>query len=848
MRIPATSMAANLMFTRSGVVWATWRLKGLAYGFDNLEKKILAKAHHQALYQAMIGESLLLGLCADFDPAVVVERMMSGVNMAESQEYLTEVELTFEELQTVPVGERAYWLSVPLRPLSPLDRAKSFIHSADAGVREQLALPKRFATQTEIEHALEAAREVEEAIPADFHPSPAGAAQMVWVNQHMQQRGLGMDLSVPMAAAVSHDRRDSPSGHHVISSGSELAEPHMDEGGQSDLTESKVAKYLPFKRRYLKVTHLTASEETHSYQTLMAMTGTPKGGFVFPGVEFISRLDDLPVDADFAIRLSTSPAAKVRQRNKKAENALEEQYGQQGITDSLIGGSNDLDEVAQAIVEYDASLNRTDSEVEVQATTIFAVGAPTPEEAKEKARYIADDYARKQFTFDAPLGGQEELWWAMQPGVPTSRLVHELAQITTGREFAFGIPMTSNELGDEEGFRIADNISAGRRSPMLMNPAGNMENDISGSFAAAGEQGGGKSVFLKTAAGHVVDRGGILFIIDRTPNREYASFAKSLIPSRTVILDVVHPQYSLDPLRIFGRQVGGRLAQSLLSVLLGIKSNSDEGALLARILKEREEVTSLNSLVDLLDSGAGLEGNRATMAQTLSDRIRVVTGTEFSDVLFDSSLPPLPMTAQATAILTDGLEQPTRDELMNESLKNELSVEKIVGRAIYALLAAIGKFRCFEDSSQMALFLVDECYHMTTSPEGENEIISLIRDGRKHKAAIALGSHDAKHDFGGEVLRGLIPLRFVFRCRDETIAKNNLAWLGLKEERWVETVMKHLSPMGSDGKVPLHRRGECLVRDSLNRFGKAQIMAPRNPARRKAVLTTPPKAREKQKV
>ena len=848
MRIPATSMAENLMFTRSGVVWATWRLKGLAYGFDNLEKKILAKAHHQALYQAMLGESLLLGLCADFDPAVVVERMMSGVNMVESQEYLTEVELTFEELQTVPVGERAYFLSVPLRPLSPIDRAKSFVHSADAGVREQLALPKRFATQTEIQHALQAAREVQEAIPADFHPSPAGAAQMVWVNQHMQQRGLGMDLSLPTAATVSRDRLDQPSGHHIISSGAELSEPHLDEGGQSDLVDSKVAKYVPFKRRYLKVTHLSASDETHSYQTMMAMTGTPKGGFVFPGVEFISRLDDLPVDADFAIRLSTTAAAKVRQRNKRAENALEEQYGQQGTSDSLIGGSNDLDDVARSIIEYDASLNRTDSEVEVQATTIIAVGAPTPEEAKAKAKYIADDYARKEFTFDAPLGGQEELWWAMQPGVPTSRLVRELAQITTGREFAFGIPLTSNDLGDEEGFRIADNISGGRRSPMLMNPAGNMESDISGSFAAAGEPGGGKSVFLKTAAGHVVDRGGILFIIDRTPNREYANFAKSLIPSRTVILDVVHPKYSLDPLRIFGRQVGGRLAQSLLSVLLGIKSNSDEGALLARILKEREEVTSLNALVELLDSGADLDGNRATMAQTLSDRIRVVTGTEFSDVLFDASLPPLPMTAQATAILTDGLEQPTRDELMNESLKSELSVEKIVGRAIYALLAAIGKFRCFEDSSQMALFLVDECYHMTTSPEGENEIISLIRDGRKHKAAIALGSHDAKHDFGGEVLRGLIPLRFVFRCRDETIAKNNLAWLGLKEERWVETVMKHLSPIGDGGVVPAHRRGECLVRDSVNRFGKAQIMAPRNPDRRKAVLTTPPKAREMQKV
>jgi hypothetical protein len=85
-------------------------------------------------------------------------------------------------------------------------------------------------------------------------------------------------------------------------------------------------------------------------------------------------------------------------------------------------------------------LNASDKEVEVEATVIFAVGGETADIAQARARYVAADYKASDFLLEAPLGGQEELWWAMQPGTPTSRIVRDLAQITTGREFASGLP------------------------------------------------------------------------------------------------------------------------------------------------------------------------------------------------------------------------------------------------------------------------------------------------------------------------------------------------------------------------------------------------------------------------
>jgi len=59
--------------------------------------------------------------------------------------------------------------------------------------------------------------------------------------------------------------------------------------------------------------------------------------------------------------------------------------------------------------------------VEVQAAVLFAVGADTADLAKAKGRFVADEYKRADFLLEAPLGGQEELWWAMIPGTPTGR-------------------------------------------------------------------------------------------------------------------------------------------------------------------------------------------------------------------------------------------------------------------------------------------------------------------------------------------------------------------------------------------------------------------------------------------
>jgi hypothetical protein len=190
---------------------------------------------------------------------------------------------------------------------------------------------------------------------------------------------------------------------------------------------------------------------------------------------------------------------------------------------------------------------------------------------------------------------------------------------------------------------------------------------------------------------------------------------------------------------------------------------------------------------------------------------------------------------------TRGTELPSAAELSNAHLFAQLSVEKIFGRSLYALMARIGKEFCFRDVSQLSLFIVDEAHHITLSTEGIYVVETFVREGRKHKAAIGLGSHDAQEDFGNEVVRGLIPVRIVMRHTDRNLAIRALDWLGLDstDEDLIELVTTDLSPMDENNKVLPGREGEGLMRDAAQRYGKLQILRPAREERYQAILSTP---------
>ena len=836
-RSPTRILAGNLQWTRTGTVWATWQLSPIAYGFRPDKDKHVVRGLHQALFRSLPGESLLQGVCSGLDAGAIVSHMIEGVDLDACPAWAAECEATLDTLDVIAPGQRTYWLSVPLGARTGVDWAREAARSATSGLRDTLAMPRAGVPAAELERRLEQARLVQSAVPHLFRPRPATVAQMLWLHEHAQRRGALVDLDVPSTAPD-----DLASTLLTPRSGAGLTEPLLDEGGQGDLSRRELRGWNPLDRRYLKVSDASAPDRPAAYQAMLVLADVPAAGMVFPGSEFLGRIDESGVQVDWAMRLQVRSSTEATSKNSRALVNLNEQYGQREGEQSH--GLGTLDRAAAELAEYAAVLLDDKFEVEVQPTTVFAVGAPDPTGCNDQARALTGYLAAAGYKVSQPLGYQEDLWWATQPGVPANKAVREFAQITTSRALASAVPLASTELGDSKGSLLGLNISSGRPGVALHDMEGASVRDVSGSAAIVGELGSGKSFLIKRLAGDVVDRGGRVIAIDRTQMGEYARWASSVTDA--TVVDVADPTVSLDPLRLFGPTTGARVTQTFLTPLLGLPPKSPGGVLLSELLDpaylSEHKIASLGGLLRHLRD-PGPSGCQLPDIGELTRLMGVYARLDLGKVVFDETLPVLHASAPAVVVRTHTLELPSREELEHEHLFAEMGLEKTFGRAIYALVTALARRICFADPSRLGVFAVDETHHVTSSPEGERELAVFSRDGRKHKAAMLLGTHDPEEDLGTPTLRGLIPTRVLMRHRDKTLAKRGLAYLGLdpEDDDLVQMLSEDTSPVSAHG-VEESRRGEAFLRDSSGNIGRIKVLPPALPDRDAAVRTSPPES------
>jgi hypothetical protein len=846
MRAPVHAMAGNLIWTRSGTVWANWILSGLPYGLRPVKDKLVVRSLHQGLFRALVGESLLLGVRSGLDPAVIGQRMLDGVDPVENPDWFAECEATVQWLDQVEPGQRVFWLAVPLGAASPADRVLEPMRSVRADLQDWLGLPLGGVPAAEVERRAAQAARVAEAIPAVFQPVATTAAQMVWLHQHALRRGLFEDLDLPEGEA----------GTEVPPKGaSALGTPVLDEGGQTDFDPKSPARLNLVGRKYLKVMDANApAEPTASYQKMLVVSDVPDGGMVFPGSELLGRIDECGQDVDWAMRLTVTSSGEVMVRNQRALNTLNEQYHQRSGEISL--GVSVLDRAATDLTEYAAVLEGDKNEVETQATIMFAVAGESPDEVRWHARGVTDYLAAAGYRLAAPLGYQTDLWWSMLPGVTTLPVVREFAQITTSRALAATVPLASIHLGDTKGSVLGLNIGhgplrdvnkpCGPTDVVMHDLEGASDKQLSGSIAIAGALGAGKTALLMKISGDVVARGGQLVIADKSDKGEWVSWAQGL--GRVVVVDPVRPQWSLDPLRIFDPDRAGRLMQSFLTTLLNRPPTSPSGVLLAKVLRRdyltAHGITSAGALRAHLRDDCKLNG-----AGDLADLIGVFADQDLGRVVFDPSAPALDLKTRAVVMRTNTLQLPSRAELERGHLFEQLTLEKIFGRALHALLATLAREICFADTSVLGCFVVSEAHAITSSPEGEEVIKEFVREGRKARGAALLDSQDPLEDFGSKTLRGLIPTRIQMRQPDKNLARNGLEWMDMDptDESLVDLVTRDISPPGPGDVAAVHRRGEALMRDVYGRVGRIKVELPLTPGRAAAITaggSAAPRARQ----
>lgn len=847
-RHPITDLAGHLMWTRQGVVWATWRLEAQPWN-RGIEDKRTVAGLHRLLLRALEGESLLCSSMIATDPMEVVEGLLEGMDLAQVPGWVAEVEASIEVLAELPLGQRAFWLSVPLSNKGA-DRWRAPLRAGWHEVGGVLGLPQDRPCREDLARRAAQARAVEALIPAPFTPRRVSPAEQVWLHNHAARRGL-VDESIPEPGGLA--------GQMQLATPAAMVEPILDEGGRCT-EEQPPSRADVLGSRFLKVIDAVAHDlgsQPASYQALLALADTPAGGLAFPGAEVLFELDRTGMDVDWAIRMRTHSRQHVQLRNRKAVAQLNEQYGQRD--GGVSTGQHDLDLAAELLAEYDRAIAADDTEVEVEHTIILALGVAHQDgqdgtQARELVSEMATELVqhllgKTGMRFERLAGQQEALWWQMLPGAPrTEKLLRAYAQFTTATHLAKLVPVIAYRLGGDSGPLLAIDKEMSRPHPVHIDLGGYPELDLSGSIQFVGELGAGKSVGQKTVMSHIVERGGKFFEIDKSEDGEWAFFARTF--DNAVIVDPEDPAWSMDPLRVLGPGQGSELAASFVTLLIGLDIQDPMGRVLTRVLTPRYLAAHhLQGLGDVVEHIVALGGEEPAAAE-LGDRLAGWAEKPLARVMFDPFLPPIDTTAQATVFRTHCMSQPTATQLEHAHLFKSLPPERIFGRAYYRVLIGTSRTLAFVDRSQVAAVGADEIYDVATNPENVADLEAIVRRGRRVKALFVAGGHD-QLDGGSEIISGLIPTRVLMRQRDKTLATRALQWMGhdpgeVEFPDLLERLMKDTSPLlGED--VPVERRGECYIRDAFGSVGWGKILPPANPARRAAVFSTPPTTRVRQR-
>ncbi|MGV9653948.1 ATP-binding protein [Streptomyces sp. NPDC003554] len=868
MRVPIRHIAGHLVWSTQGSVWALYRLHPGPDAQGQREETVqgthvpaavreeqLAKITH--LVRSLSGAPRLFGLCAQVDPGEIALRMIEGIEPAEQvpgggrHPWVENVDATLDLLDDQEMHRRTLWLAVPLQTEAGGLQVSASLGAAWAEIAPMLGMRPAPVARREVTAFREQASRVEAALAGGIAFRPARPAEIVWMIQHALHRGLAEPL---LAEAETSDLYGGQMQGGVLRSPSyaDLGQVRLQEGGidpgLDDVDELKGTGSVtrsgrtawwrlntgsPLGRRWLQV----ESETGVGYQAQLALAECPPAVAMDTG-DLFAQLEMLDFPVDYTVDLTLVPAEKAREQVRRKKNELIDQADQYDARPTGMPAS--LSEAARDLGELDARLSRTSVEVEVQSVTVLTVWGPTAAVCDARARALAALLGGADYRAVRPAGLQEALFTLGLPGTVRPGTVREFTQHQISEDWALSGAFTTAEVGDPNGMFLGIDLECGTTRPVMINIADAPKVDASASMGIVGDLGAGKSVLQKLIAEAVWARGGCAICIDRTPVREWATFARTAARGRVQIIDAAQAQVSIDPLRMFNGPEGRHYALSYLTLQLGIGPMSTSGEVLHHAVEQAaaSDTPSMHRVLEVLEEMAASElGKRQDAAATLAGLVRVVATNSLARMVFDPTLPPVRLDASSASdmivITTTGLKLPPEAAFANPEILHQQPLEALIGRAVLYLIAAIARQTAFEDPDRFTAVVLDELYWLTSSAEGTALVHEILHDGRKHGAGLLAGSHTAE-ELGPD--RGLMAYRALARTTDRDSARRGLEFVGLdpNDPELVRLVTTGLSPVGQKG-----RGGEFLLTCPRQNTGRIKVTIPRIPRISNSVTTTP---------
>lgn len=445
---------------------------------------------------------------------------------------------------------------------------------------------------------------------------------------------------------------------------------------------------------------------------------------------------------------------------------------------------------------------------------------------ERRAAVLESAFGAAGFNFYRPTGAQLDCLTAMLPGSPNLPIVTEYAQDLLPDGLASAMPFAGAGVGDPSGMLLGVSLDGFYPRPVFLDPAhGPRDLNTSGSLAAVGELGAGKSFLAKTLAWNTVAMGGQVVAVDRTERGEYRRLADVISGTAQVVEISDQAEVCLDPFQVFDTdELRLRYGVGFITLLTATPPGSVAGTHCYRAAQqtleqaaEEERPPRLTGVVEVLESNGGPGGE-------VADKLQALSQISYGRLVFGDPGPVVDLDADYVCFHIPGLRLPNRHASRDDQLPEEL-----FGQAILYLVAAFSRRVLFGSSDRFAALLLDEAHALTSTVQGQGLVMELIRDGRKHFAAVWAFSQLAS-DFTGHTNTGdidaLLGYRMVFSQSTQTAA-SALSFLGSdNREENVETVTSL-------------RTGECLMRDPGGRLGLVRISPPDDPAVVDAFSTTP---------
>ncbi|MCX4554225.1 ATP-binding protein [Streptomyces sp. NBC_01500] len=865
------------MWSLQGGVWALYRLhpgpdaqgqreetvRG-TYVPAPVQDELLAKVTQ--LVRSLRGSPRLYGLCAQVDPGEIAWRMIEGISpdrggdpAAGPHPWVETTEAALDLLDGQEMHRRTLWLAVPLE--AEQGQVMSAASAMWADTAASLGLPPAPVKRREVSAYRQQADRIEAQIGGSVSFRAAKPAEVVWMMQHAISRGLPEPL---LSEAESSGLYASTLREGTLRSPSyaDLGQVRLHEGGTESTPEAKGEEALPesrwsgrrsgarwgrtagglspLGRRWLQV----ESEDGHGYQAHLALAECPRT-VVAEAADVFAQLElmEFPVDYCIDLTLVSAEKAKAQVQRKKAE--LVDQADQYDARPT--GMPSTLGNAAGDLGELDERLSRTSVEVEVQSVTVLTVWGPTSDLCDARARALGAALAGADYRAVRPAGLQEALFTFGMPGAVRPATVREFTQYQVSEDWALAGAFNGSEVGDPDGMLLGLDLDSGTTRPVLINVADAPKADASASVGVAGDLGGGKSVVQKLITQAIVDRGGRAVCIDRTPVREWATFARHASAGRCQIIDAAAAEISIDPLRVFaGRPEGATYALSYLTLQLGIGPMTTAGGVLNRAveLAAAGPDPSLHQVVAELRGMSAADGpdTRGQTAASLVDLLDIVASNPLGRMAFDPSLPVVRLDTDSSCdmivITTTGLKLPPKDAFSQPEVLRQQPLEALIGRALLYLIAAIARQTAFEDPDRFCAVTTDELYWLTSSAEGTALISEILHDGRKHGAGLIAGAHD-EEELGPD--RGLFSYRILARTASRERAARGLEFIGLDptDPELVRLVRTGLSPVGQKA-----RAGEILLTCPRMNTGRVKVVIPSVERISESITTTPGAGRD----